>query len=263
MAKKIECSDMDPSVYISHTYFDTDFMKFRKNTLQRFHQFFTGSKSDLKILEVGAGPVIVHAISAAQYASEIVLSDYSDNFRSALQKWVDGDPTAHEWSGYFKYVVEDLEGKTEKEAKERETQLRNAIKAIVPCDITKDPPLPPEYMGHYDVVMTVLCLEAACHTRDAYKAAIGRMYKLLKPGGRMAIYGAEKDMAAKRQEGAYIVLGNQGYAMLYITADFVEHTLRDAGFSDIQMQSANRTDMNIIGDQPRAKMHFFFSALKK
>ena len=257
---------MDPSVYISHTYFDNaDFIKFRKHTLQKFHQFFTGSKSDLKILEVGAGPVIVHAISAAQYASEIVLSDYSDNFRSALQKWVDGDPTAHDWSGYFKYVVEDLEGKTEKEAKERETQLRKAIKAVVPCDITADPPLPAEYMGtQYDLVTTVACLEAACRTRDSYKAAVGRMYKLLKPGGRIVIYGGEKDADFKSpEEGVDLVLGNQGYAMLSITREFVKRTLEDAGFSDIQMTVTTRSDIKIIGDQPPAKAYIFFSAFKK
>ena len=56
------------------------------------------------------------------------------------------DPTAHDWTAYFKYnIIEDLEGKTEKEAKERETQLHKAIEAVVPCDITQDPPLPLEY----------------------------------------------------------------------------------------------------------------------
>ena len=256
---------MDPKVYISRTYFDSaDFVKFRKHSIMKFHQFLIGSKSNLRILEVGSGPVMVHAISAAQYASEIIMSDLSDYFRSALQKWVDGEPTDYDWSRYFKYVVEDLEGKTEKEAKERETQLRKAIKAVVPCDITKDPPLPPEYMGQYDLVTTVVCLEAACRTRDSYKAAIDRIYKLVKAGGKIAIYGAEKDTAFKSPgEGVDLVYGKQGYSMLAITRDFIKEALEDAGFSDIQMSVTSRSELGIVGDQPPANVFLFFSGIKQ
>ena len=262
--EKVECSDFDPKLYVSETYFDNAvFVRAHKYVLQKFHQFLIGSKPGLKILEVGAGPVMVHAISAAQYASEIVLSEYSDNFRSALQKWVDGDPTAHDWSMYFKYVVEDLEGKTEKDAKERETQLRKAIKAVVPCDVTKDPLLPPEYMGQYDLVTTVACLEIACRTRDSYKAAIGRIFKLLKPGGRIVMFGAEKDAAFESAvEGVELVIGNQGYSALAITREFVKETLEDTGFSDVQLTVITKSEMNFTVDTPM-KSFLFVSGVKQ
>ena len=55
-----------------------------RHSLSVLHEFY---KSDglppvgLKILEFGAGPVICYEISAALYASEIVLSEYTEKNR--------------------------------------------------------------------------------------------------------------------------------------------------------------------------------------
>lgn len=88
------------------------------------------------------------------------------------QKWVDGEPSIHDWASYFKYVVMDLEGREENAIKEREALLRKAIKAIVWCDITKDPPLYSEHMQQYDIITSTLCLETACQSLEAYRAAL-------------------------------------------------------------------------------------------
>ena len=47
--------------------------------LQQFHEFYSthySGRRDLKILDYGSGPVIAYAISAAQYAEEIVFAEY-------------------------------------------------------------------------------------------------------------------------------------------------------------------------------------------
>ena len=210
---------------------------------RQLHELFLKEReegrSNLKILDVGTGPTLAYAISAAQYASEIVLSDYSESFRCG---WMDGDPTAHDWSGYFKYVVEDLEGKTEKEAKERETQLRKAIKAVVPCDITTDPPLPPEYMGpQYDLVTSILCLESACQSKDAYREAVSRLYHLVKPGGRIAVYGVEREDAP--EPGRFDVRG-LSFHDLRVQCNFIREAFQKAGFTNIDMKFLTREELN-------------------
>ena len=85
----------------------------------------------LKILDIGTGPVIARAISAAPYASEIVLSEYVEASREALLQWLKNDPKAHDWTPIFKHIVVDLEAKSEEEVPIRAELLRKVIKAVV------------------------------------------------------------------------------------------------------------------------------------
>lgn len=256
MAEKVEWGKIDPKVYISETFFDKpDFRKMRKYILKSYHTFFTGldTTSDLTILDIGSGPTIAFQISAAQHNPEITLSDFSESFRSVAQKWVDGDPTAQDWTTYFEYVVMELEG-------ERESQLHKAIKAVVACDITKDPPLPSEFMQQYDIVTSTLCLEAACQSRDAYHAAITRIYNLVKPGGRIVIQGAE---VVHHKEDVDVKLGQQGFEVLSITREFVKEVMEEIGFSDVRMTVTTKEELDITAEQPPPKAYVFITGSKK
>ena len=145
----------------------------------------------LKILDVGAGPSISNVISAAPYASEIVLAEYTENNRRALQQWLDRDPEAFDWTTFIKHIVVDVEGGEEKDIAVREEKIQSSIKAVVPCDITKDPLLPQEYMGQYDVVQSMLCIGAAIQTPDEYVVVFKRLSQLLKPNGKLIVYQVE------------------------------------------------------------------------
>jgi len=70
----------------------------------------------------------MNTISAAAHASELVWSDYSKGNLGTLQKWLEKDPTAHNWTPFFDKVVKYLEGKSEKEAREREEVVRQVVK---------------------------------------------------------------------------------------------------------------------------------------
>lgn len=214
MAENTKWSQIDPKVYIPATFFDPDFVKLRKYILQNYHHFFSKlapvHASSLKVLEIGSGPTIAFQISAAQHDVEIVLSEYSDSFRLCLRQWVDEEPTAPDWTMYFQYVVVDLEGKGEEEIQERVTHLRRAIKSVVACDILKSPPLPHEFMQEYDVVTSTLCLEAACQSLEEYRAAIAKMYRLVKPGGHVVILSPELGDKVHTAEGVDVSLGRQG-----------------------------------------------------
>ena len=155
----------------------------------------------------------------------------------------------------------DLEGKDENEAKERVIRLRKAIRAVVSCDITKDPPLPPEYMKQYDIITSTMCLEPACRSLEAYRAAIARIYKLVKPGGRIAIQGAE--LSGKLECTEEVQLGQQKFELLAITKEFVEKTMKEIGFSDVHVSFVTKEELNIISDQPPPKAFIFATGMKK
>ena len=140
-------------------------------------------RTDLKILEIGCGPAIAFQISAAPHASKIVMAELVERNRDAIRVWLDKKPGAHDWAPHFRYVVQTLEGEGEQEVAEREEQLRRAITSIVPCDATKDPPVPPGYDGPYDVVIETSMLHIISTNEDDLLAALIRISKLLKPGG--------------------------------------------------------------------------------
>ena len=76
-----------------------------------------------------------------------------------------------ELEAFFKHVVVTLEGKDPGKAIEREGRLRSITKAVVPCDITQDPPIAEGFGGPYDVIMCILSIEAGCHDEE-YKVAV-------------------------------------------------------------------------------------------
>ena len=82
------------------SYFSDLSDEFHTFPLPYIHKFYQSFHSDkkLKILDIGTGPIIINFISAAPYASEIVLSDYTENNREALRQWLEKHPKAHDWT---------------------------------------------------------------------------------------------------------------------------------------------------------------------
>ena len=75
------------------------------------------------------------ALSAVPYAEEIIFAEYSEKNRQAVESWRQKSPDSHDWSPYFKFVVQNLEGKERHEVLIREDELRKKITHILPCDI--------------------------------------------------------------------------------------------------------------------------------
>ena len=108
--KKNGCdrSSGDPKEFL-RLYYDVDEVtSFSAGILGDVHSFYQqsfvdlgldlpskdGGQASLRVLDYGAGAVIVFDISAAAVATEIVLAEYAPQNRAALQQWVDGDAEA-------------------------------------------------------------------------------------------------------------------------------------------------------------------------
>ena len=168
----------------------------------------------------------MNVISAATKASEIFLSDYVDQNCQILRKWIDEDADSFDWSPHFDIVVRELEGKSEKEVKERQDQVRKLVKAVVHCDITQDPPIECGYDQLYDVVICSLVMEGSARNHDEYVSNVVRLGKLVKPGGLIMIYGIENKVG-------YYMVGGRKFPNVHVTAEFAVSTLQEAGFVEI------------------------------
>ena len=124
-ARKVTRNEFQSTAYLNYYY--KDFSPFVKHRVQCLHESFQTVPCGVKVLDYGSGPVMLCTISAAAKASEIVFADYTENNRKCLRQWLNSEPDAFDWSPQFNYVVQDLEGKGEKEAREREDQVKKIV----------------------------------------------------------------------------------------------------------------------------------------
>eukprot|EP00731_Ephydatia_muelleri_P037611 Em0520g2a len=78
-------------------------------------------------------------------------------------------------------------GGTGDEVASREARMRSVLEAVVPCDVTADNVVAEGYAGPYDVVTCAYCLECVFTSFEAISEAIGRISKLVKPGGYLIL----------------------------------------------------------------------------
>ena len=237
----------NPQDYL-HTYYGVDTLGLHPiqlltlKTLHDFYQSYESTEAKLKILDVGSGPVIAQTISAAPYAAEIVLSEYVEANRAALLQWLNNDPNAFDWTHIIKHVVVNLEGKSEEEVQERAELVRKVIKAVVHCDVNHDPPIPPSYVGQYDIVTAFLCLTAACTTSEDYMAALVRLHALLKSGGKVVLLNTDRREQDTPTQTSYPV-GSHEFFELRLSRDLISKSLEQAGFHDINVTVLPRPDL--------------------
>jgi len=245
MLRLIALAMADVSFTENNDFFDTEnYLKTRFSDmtvrdrvlfpLECFHDAFQSlSTSGLKILDYGTGPAIMSVISASRNASEIVLSDYAESNREALRKWLRKDSTAFDWSPYFDHVVQKLEGKGEKEAREREERVREVVKDVVYCDTNEDPPIRTTCQGPYDVVIDCGCLTASCVTREGFVSGVVKLAALLKPGGTLLSYASERKMDSVTSTS---YTGTKAQPVLNTSGEYAVGVLKQHGFSDITLK---------------------------
>uniref|UniRef100_A0A8C3YQT4 Nicotinamide N-methyltransferase n=1 Tax=Catagonus wagneri TaxID=51154 RepID=A0A8C3YQT4_9CETA len=199
-----------------------------------------GVKGDL-LIDIGSGPTIYQLLSACESFKEIVATDYTDQNLQELEKWLKKEPGAFDWSPVVTYVCE-LEGNRVK-GPEKEEKLRRAVKRVLKCDVTQSRPLGAVPLPPADCVLSTLCLHAACPDLPTYRAALGHLRGLLRPGGFLVLVDALKS--------SYYLLGEQRFSSLCLGREAVEAAVREAGYTiehfEVISQSYSSTMANNEG----------------
>ena len=195
-----------------HSVFDTsEYLQrfatisfFQRHMLNRYHEAFRALPGGLSVLDYGSGPSILAAISAAPKSESIMLSDYTDANREALNQWLSKDPLAFDWSLHFEHVVCQLEGSDEKEAEKRQEDVRRLVKGVAHSDLTQDPPIEGICSElSYDVVMSSLCICAASRTQGEYYLGIVKLGSWLS----QEVFSCFLMLRGKVSAEEFIVLG--------------------------------------------------------
>ena len=256
------CKKFNPQDYLQ-TYYSVNVSPINLFKLKELHKFYKSYQptAKLRILDIGSGPSIANIISAAPHAAEIVLSEYTEANRSALLQWLNNDPNAFDWTHVFKHIVVDLESKTEEEVPIRAELVRKVVKAVVPCDVNQDPPIPNEYVDQYDIVTDFLCLVSACATTEDYTAALVRLHTLLKPGGKIVLYTPE--YCGNTLTPVSYPVGPYQFFDLPLTRDVILKSLEQAGFGDVKRMAKTRDELKFPDDFESHVVAFSFITASK
>ena len=195
--------------------------------MQSFHEFYKNSHScwdplSARLLEFGCGPSIYPVIAACPHFKDVVLADYTESLLREVRLWKERDMTAHDWSDFFRYQVNQLEDKNGKEAvTEREELLREKITTIEHCDITKQNPIDVE-LGSFDVVSSSYCLEAVAHTMEEYERFLIRLAGVTRIGGYI--------VTLVSIGMSYYLINGEKFTHLSLSMEATRNCLENAGF---------------------------------
>lgn len=207
--------------------------------LEFFVKAYKGVKDTPLMVEIGGGPTIYQLITAASKVKEIHFSEFLPQNRNEVQKWEDEEENAFQWDSFIdlSLVLEGLENDPESVEK-RKKLVREKIKKIIPCDITKSDPLGVKYRGTYDLVSTNFCPESITSDKKAWEESIDNICSLLKPEGVII-------MTALKHAHWYYV-GSKQFPATYLDEEDIKRVLEKLGFKDFYFHTieAEVTDEN-------------------
>jgi phenylethanolamine N-methyltransferase len=136
-------------------------------------------------LDFGCGPTLFASFPLALKAQEIHLSEYIEDNRRAVRKWIDEEEGAFDWRLFAREVL-ILEGNlapSEEEIRERERETRRRITRLYPCDVKNPQPLGEDATRRYPLVMTHYVADAATTDKAEWIRFMDRIENLTEPGG--------------------------------------------------------------------------------
>ncbi|XP_015277812.1 PREDICTED: nicotinamide N-methyltransferase-like [Gekko japonicus] len=190
-------------------------------SLKNLHKAFIldGIKGDT-LIDIGSGPTIYQFLSACESFREIIATDFTDQNREEMQRWLRKEPGAFDWSTIAKFVCE-LEGDREKWV-EKEEKVRRTIKQVLKCDVTQASPLAPLVVPPADCVLSLLCLESASKDLPTYSSAVKNAGSLVKSGGHLILVTC--------LESTFYMAGQNRFFCLYLEQENVDNAVKAAGF---------------------------------
>ncbi|XP_033728604.1 nicotinamide N-methyltransferase-like [Pecten maximus] len=233
MASVMETRDyanFDPYWYIENTV-DDDVIE----DLDSLHRIFEECKIQGKrLLDIGTGPTIYSVITASNHVDEIFLSDYAPQNLQYLEKWRKGEIASSKM--LFDHVI-NLEGRP-MTPEQRENEVREKVKGILPIDVTLEKPLGCDYDGaKFDVIVSTLCLDEAVQHVAELEQTMKNVSGLLNEGGFIII---SCDFGA-----TFYRVGEYKYTGVSFTIEEVKSAVVQAGFDvKLYIEIPNNADEN-------------------
>jgi hypothetical protein len=189
-------------------------------------QFLHGKKFE-RAIEVGAGPVLYHAIITTPHVErELVITDYIQTNLDEIQKWLDNKKDAFDWDFHIRQLLQLVQGRmvTKEEISERKKEMRKKMR-VAKLDISTNPPrtgisLRPKF----DFLQTFYCVDAATTDLDEYYSYMKNTFVMLQNGGEFIL--------SSLANTNHYIFGGRKHFVTRITKDILRKALVGAGIKN-------------------------------
>ncbi|XP_068102604.1 indolethylamine N-methyltransferase-like [Hyperolius riggenbachi] len=192
-----------------------------KFPMANLHYIFSSGFSKGKILmDVTAGPIIHHLLSACNVFKEIILLKVNAKCNMETNKWLNSDAECFDWTHTLKHATK-LEGKSD-QIEDKITQVKSAISQVIPCDFEKENITDPAVLPLADCILSLGVMDTINKNEDDYMRNMEKLSKMLKPGGHLILVGALNT--------SYIIIGGERFHVFCYDESFVKKALNKLGF---------------------------------
>jgi len=176
--------DFSATDYLNQYYKTTNIPDDERAIFNFLFEFFRKVNENFEIaLDVGVGPTLHHDIAIVPYVKELHVSDYLSQNLKEVKKWLQKDPSAHNWDIYVKGILQ-MEGTSsvsKKEVTRRKRQMRNKISQVKIVDLSKINPLGKKVQ--YPLVTSFYCADSATRTKKQWLHYMKNLTSLVEPSG--------------------------------------------------------------------------------
>ncbi|XP_075134069.1 nicotinamide N-methyltransferase-like [Leptodactylus fuscus] len=235
--------DQDSRQFLDHYFSDKAEMIFGKDILAFpitcFAKAFTAGhiKGDI-LLDLSFGSLVHHLYSACECFKDIIVLKDKDRCILELKRWTDKRTGAFHWGHVTKLHV-DLEGKSH-QLEDKEVKVRSSMQHVVKCDLEKENMTEPIVLPPADCIISVWLLDAICKDQDDYIRYLRKFSGLLKPGGRIILFGSLGI--------TYYIVGNKKFHAFSYDEDFAIKALEGEGFIIDECKIHKRTSVSDLVD---------------
>ena len=165
-------TDWDPRAYLDGYYARVE--PDERETIAFFVDAFRRTPEGGSVLVLGTGPTLHHVFPAAERAGEIHLGDYLPANLAEVERWLAGDPDAHDWCPFVRHTLASEGAPPRAGVAERERLVRAQVTRLLPVDLRRPDPLGAAYR-RYDTVISAYCADSATADRAIWAVYMRRI----------------------------------------------------------------------------------------
>jgi hypothetical protein len=219
--------DWDAKDYLSEYY--SEVLEDERHALQFLVDSLRGLPVVDRALDAGCGPCVHHCFPLVPYAREIHCADFVAGNREAIARWIQRKPGAHDWRVFAAQTLICESAKSFPDAiLRRESETRERLKRVVPCDVRAADPLGPDARASYPLVTSHYCAEAISTDKAVFRDNMKNLASLVSPGGLL--------ITSACGAADFYKVGTRSFPCSGVTAQEVLSSLMALGFRDIDLR---------------------------
>ncbi|XP_063289567.1 nicotinamide N-methyltransferase-like [Pelobates fuscus] len=213
---------------IIETYVGRDKTDYREEfldtTMQKIFQCLrSGIVKGETLIDLTVGAAFFHLLVMSDFFKEITILDSSDRTLKEMEKWLNKEPGAVDWSHAAEILCE-LKG-VSKPLETEEEKVRRIVKRCLKWDPTNDNPLGSIVLPQADCAVSIGYFDATFKDHDSYLNGFKKFSSLVKVGGHLILFAVFN--------GTYYTIGDHRFSMLNYNEEFVKEALRDNGYTAV------------------------------